>query len=122
MARTQRTLLVENETHPALLVDKGRIADNFFTRLRGLIGVHELAPGDGLWIKPCSSIHCMFMSIPIDVLYLDKEQRVVGLDRNVRPWRMGHFYRKVHSVVELPVGVIDSTPLVVGDQLRIKFT
>jgi len=120
MARTHRTLCVEDLSNPAVLVDNGRIADNFFTRLRGLIGVRELSAGDGLWLKPCTSIHCMFMSIPIDVVYLDKQQRVVGMDRNVRPWRLGHFYRKVHSVVELPVGAIDRSPLAVGDQLRIK--
>lgn len=122
MARAPRTLCVDNLSNPAVIVDNGRVADNFVTRLRGLIGVHELAAGDGLWLKPCSSIHCMFMSIPIDVLYLDREQRVVGMDRNVRPWRMGHFHRKVHSVVELPVGVIDHSALGVGDQLRITTT
>ena len=119
MAHPPRTISVDNLSSSAVIVDKGRIADNFFTRLRGLIGVHEFAPGDGLWIKPCSSIHCMFMSIPIDVLYLDKGQRVVGMDRNVRPWRMGHFYRKVHSVVELPVGALDQSAVEIGDQLRV---
>ena len=119
MAHPPRTISVDNLSSSAVIVDKGRIADNFFTRLRGLIGVREFAPGDGLWIKPCSSIHCMFMSIPIDVLYLDKGQRVVGMDRNVRPWRMGHFYRKVHSVVELPVGALDQSAVEIGDQLRV---
>ena len=119
MAHPPRTISVDNLSSSAVIVDKGRIADNFFTRLRGLIGVSEFAPGDGLWIKPCSSIHCMFMSIPIDVLYLDKGQRVVGMDRNVRPWRMGHFYRKVHSVVELPVGALDQSAVEIGDQLRV---
>ncbi len=119
MAHPPRTISVDNVSSSAVIVEKGRVADNFFTRLRGLIGVRELAPGDGLWIKPCSSIHCMFMSIPIDVLYLDKGQRVVGIDRNVRPWRMGHFYRKVHSVVELPIGALDRSTVAVGDQLRV---
>ncbi len=120
MSKTERSIIVENLTQPATLVSGGRIADNFYTRLRGLIGVHALEQGDGLWLKPCTSIHCMFMSIPIDVIYLDKAQRVVGVDQEVRPWRMGHFYRKVHSVVELPAGALARTPVEPGDQLAIR--
>ncbi len=122
MAKKVRSLTVENLTRPATLVSGGRIADNFYTRLRGLIGVHALEQGDGMWIKPCTSIHCMFMSIPIDVIYLDKAQRVVGVDQEVRPWRMGHFYRKVHSVVELPAGAIARSAVSTGDQLAIRVT
>ena len=45
-------LQVQNESRQILLVDKGRVANNFFTRLRGLVGVKQLAAGDGLLIQP----------------------------------------------------------------------
>jgi len=68
-------LKVENLTQGTTVVERGRIADNAWTRFKGLIGVRELAEGDGLAIIPCSGVHCMFMSIPIDVVYVDKEDR-----------------------------------------------
>jgi uncharacterized membrane protein (UPF0127 family) len=65
-------LRVENQTRGVVLVERGRVADNFWTRFRGLIGVRNLPPGDGLAIVPCNGVHCMFMSIPIDVVYVDR--------------------------------------------------
>lgn len=110
---------VENQTRNTDLITSGRMADTFWTRLRGLIGVRELAEGDGMVITPCTSVHCMFMSIPIDVLYVDKQDRVVAMDPELRPWRIGRFARKVHYVIELPAGTIARTLTQPGDALRV---
>jgi uncharacterized membrane protein (UPF0127 family) len=120
MTTLERSLYVENVTQPGSIVTQGRVADTFITRLRGLIGVRSLEEGEGLWIRPCSSIHCMFMSIPIDVIYLDKAERVVAIEGNVRPWRLGGFHRRVHSVVELPAGALASMQVAQGDQLSLR--
>ena len=61
-----------------------------------------LPAGAGLVIVPSSSIHTQFMRFPIDVLHVNKEDVIVGIDRNLRPWRIGRFYKRVHYVVELP--------------------
>ena len=114
-------LYVKNLTRDTVLVEHGRVANNAWTRLRGLIGVRHLAPGDGLAIIPCRGVHCMFMSIPIDVLYVDKRDRVVGMDRDLKPWRFGSFYKGAHYVIELPAGTIARTATEVGDQLLVTF-
>ena len=76
-----RTACIENVTRKISLAERARVADNFWTRLRGLIGVRSLPDGEGMVIKPCNSVHCMFMSIPIDVVYVDKQHRVVAVER-----------------------------------------
>lgn len=114
-------LRVENESRQISLVDKGRVANNFFTRLRGLVGVKQLAAGDGLLIQPCNQVHCMFMSIPIDVLYIGKDERVLAIDAAMRPWAMGRMVRGAKSVLELPAGTAAATGTTVGDQLQITF-
>jgi uncharacterized membrane protein (UPF0127 family) len=48
------------------------------------------------------------MRFPIDVIYLNKADVVVGVDRELKPWRFGRFYKKVHYVVELPAGTAAS--------------
>ncbi len=70
-----------------LLGVKARVARTFFERARGLIGVRELPPGEGLLIERCNAIHTFFMSFPIDATFLDSENRVVRTVRGIRPWR-----------------------------------
>jgi uncharacterized protein len=114
------TIRVENASRGATLVTRGRAADNSWTRFRGLIGHPPLAEGEGLLIVPCSSIHTHFMGFPIDVLYVNAEQEVVGVDRDLKPWRFGRFYRRVRYVIELPAGTAAATGTQVGDRLQVE--
>lgn len=110
---------IENKTSNQTLLEHGRVAANPWTRLRGLIGVRQLTEGDGLLIKPCHGVHCMFMSIPIDVVYVDQSDCVVAVDKAMKPWAIGKIYGKSAYVVELPVGSIDATNTQPGDQLAV---
>ncbi len=114
-------LRVKNLTRDAPLVEHGRVADTIWTRLKGLIGVRELKPGDGLAIIPCNGVHCLFMSIPIDVLYVSADHRVVALDAEMQPWTIGRFHRAAAYVIELPAGTIRRTGTAVGDQLAVSY-
>ena len=114
-------LRVENVTHGAILVDRGRVADNIVSRFVGLMGVRRLNAGDGLAIVPCSGVHCFFMAIPIDVLYMSRDHRVIGIDHNLKPWRLGTMHKGVHYVIELPAGTAARTGTTVGDQLRVTY-
>jgi len=114
-------LHVENSTRGAVLVERGRVANNIWTRFKGLIGVRDLPAGDGMAIIPCSGVHCMFMSIPIDVVYVGQDDQVVALDADLKPWRIGGMHRGVRYVIELPAGTIARTCTQVGDQLVVRY-
>jgi uncharacterized membrane protein (UPF0127 family) len=114
-------LHVKDITRDSVLITHGRVADTVWTRFKGLIGMRELAEGDGLAIIPCNGVHCMFMSIPIDVLYVSADHRVVALDAEMRPWAIGRFYRDAHYVIELPAGTIKRTGVAIGDQLAVSY-
>jgi uncharacterized protein len=111
---------VENVTRGKTVVNNGRVANSPWTRFRGLIGHPPLAEGEGLLIVPCSSIHTHFMGFPIDVLYVNAEQEVVGVDRDLKPWRFGRFYRRVRYVIELPAGTAAATGTEVGDRIEVQ--
>ncbi len=115
-------LQVDNLTRGEILVDAGRVANNPWTRLKGLIGVRTLAAGDGLAIIPCNGVHCLFMSIPIDVVYVSAGHRVVAIDPNMQPWTIGRPQRGVRYVLELPAGHCARSGTVVGDQLNLRIT
>ncbi len=57
-------------------------------RLKGLLGRNSLPDGEGLLIEPCTSVHTAFMRFPIDVVFLDKFDRVTAWHVNVRPNRI----------------------------------
>jgi uncharacterized membrane protein (UPF0127 family) len=110
---------VDNLSRAQALVSACRVADNRFTRMRGLIGARPLMEGEGLMIIPCSSIHTHFMGFPIDVVYVNGEQQVVGVDEAIAPWRLGGRYRGTRFVIELPAGTARATGTQPGDQLRV---
>lgn len=95
------------------------VADTFFSRLKGLLGKRELPHGEGLWIKPCNSVHTFGMRFPIDVVFLDKENLVVGLAKTLRPNRVSHLYSNASSVIELPLGTIDAAGSCIGNEVVI---
>lgn len=53
------------------------VADRFGSRLMGLMGRGQVGPDEGLWLLPCNSVHMFFMRTPLDIAYLDRQQRVV---------------------------------------------
>jgi len=109
-----------NKTRQRHLMMQGRAATDFWSRGRGLIGSPPLQEGQGLLIEPCNSVHCLFMSFPIDVLYLDKERRVVAINASMQPWRVGKIHWNAHSVLELPAGAVERTGTAVGDCVVIQ--
>jgi uncharacterized membrane protein (UPF0127 family) len=102
-----------------MLADQGELARSFWSRGRGLMGRRALPQGYALVIYPEWSIHTFFMRIPIDVLFVGRDHRVVGL-REAMPPNLpfaGVSPRRGHYVIELPAGVISATATQIGDQL-----
>lgn len=83
-------------------------ADNPWTRFRGLMLHAPLAEGEALDIRPCGSIHMMFMRFAIDAVFYDAEGRVTKVARGVRPW-VGIAFggRGAKGVIELPRGAAE---------------
>ncbi|MFO7916675.1 MAG: DUF192 domain-containing protein [Anaerolineae bacterium] len=117
---SSQRIQVYNATRETWLVEDGRAARGFWPRLRGLIGHEPLARGQGLLLDPGKSIHTCFMGFPIDVVYLDEDHVVRGLDRDLKPWRIGGFYSRVRRVLELPVGAIEASNTQEGDRLEVR--
>ena len=109
-----------NATRGVRLTECGRIADNFYRRLVGLLRDKTLEYGDGLWIKPCNSIHSIGMKFKFDAIFLDKNLRVVHLVHEMKPWRISKMVFSAHSVLELPAGLISQTVTELGDQFEMR--
>jgi len=92
------------------------VADTSEKRRTGLLKHERLAPGEGLWIVPCESVHTFFMKFAIDLVYLDKQKKIKKIRHAVGPWRMSACF-SAHSVLELPAGTLKETGTEPGDEL-----
>ena len=79
----------------------------------------KLEPGAGLWIAPCEAVHSFGMKFAIDVVYLDRKKRVRKVRKEMVPRRLSACLT-AHSVLELPVGVIEASRTEPGDQLEFE--
>ncbi|HWV39228.1 MAG TPA: DUF192 domain-containing protein [Vulgatibacter sp.] len=104
----------------AVLATDARQATSLRDRLRGLLGTRALLPGHGLHIEPCSSIHTFFMAYPIDVLFLDREARVLRAIESLPPWRATLPVPRARGVLELPAGTVRAAGVRIGDVLHFR--
>ena len=114
-----RWLQATNTSRGRPLATSGRRAANPWTRFVGLLGRGRLATGEGLQLVPCSSVHTWFMRFPIDVVYLDRSDRVIKVVLALRPFRFS-WGRGAHSALELPPGTVAATGTAVGDTITFE--
>ena len=110
---------MRNQTRDAVLGEAIELADTSSKRRVGLLRHERLEPGEGLWIVPCESVHTFFMKFAIDLVYVDRKQKVRKVCRAVPPWRLSACLT-AHSILELPAGTIERTQTQAGDELLIE--
>lgn len=108
---------VLNSRNNKILAEECRIAFTFKSRFFGLMGKSNLSQGSGLHIIPCNSIHMFFMRMPLDIIFLNKDRKIVYLIEDIKPWRVSKIIKKAHSVLELPVGSIKTSESIIGDEI-----
>jgi uncharacterized membrane protein (UPF0127 family) len=117
MPKNERTVFVFNKTKETFLAYRVRIADSILGRLVGLLGKRFLDPDSGLWIIPSRGIHTIGMLFNIDVVFLDRELKVVEVRELVRPFSITKINLNAESVLELPPHTIFRSRTDVGDEL-----
>ena len=92
------------------------MADNPWTRMKGLLGRRGLDDGEGLLIRPTGSIHMFFMRFSIDAVFLDRELRILKVVSHLRPWRVSAS-KGAKQVLEMGAGEAARLGLEPGQQL-----
>ena len=113
-----RRLKVIHPSSNTVIGENIHIADDFVSSLVGLMFKKSLKDQDGLLIENCRSIHTCFMRFPIDVVFLDKDNNVVKVLREIGPWKFTWFYLKARKVLELNGGTLPHT-ISAGDRLEV---
>ncbi len=111
--------MIKNITRQTIIATHVDIADHAWTRMKGLLGRADLPQNHALVITHCNSIHMMFMAFAIDVIFIDKNNHVVGLTAHIPPFAFSPIFWKSTCAIELPPGTIQATQTHVGDSIQI---
>ena len=84
----QRTYCVFNQTGESFVGLNIVRADTPLARLRSLLGQFQMKSGEGLWLVPSHGLHIVGLLAPIDLIYLDAQNRVIHLVEHVSPFRI----------------------------------
>ena len=98
-----------------ILTENAVRADNFFNRLKGLLGKASFSSGNALVLKPCDSIHTFFMRFAIDAVFLNKQNQVIKIYSHLKPWRLSGIFFNASCCIEFPAGTVLSTHTQEGD-------
>src|SRR6056297_1278653 len=104
-AQSQHQLV--NATTGQVLIEHLEVADSTWSRFRGWMFKGKTLPNSAILIRPCRSIHTMWMRMTIDVIFLSKENTIIGSRKALRPWRILIAPKGTAGVLETPAGQSD---------------
>jgi len=110
--------MIANQTRNTTIASHKTITQNSWQRMKGLLGVKDFPQGQALVITHCQSIHMFFMKIPLDVIFCDHENKVIGLCVGIKPFSLSPIFFKASYAIELPVGSITASRTQLGDEIK----
>lgn len=114
-----RLVSVRNTSRGSSVAERCRVAASIRERIFGLHLLPRLQPGEGLLLPGATTIDTTFMGYPIDLVFLDRSNRVTRVVHGMRPWRMVLGGAGGRDCLELPAGAARASGTEVGDQLEL---
>lgn len=110
--------MLYNKSRNTLLAARPRRAEGFFERLLGLMGRKKFpCNSDAVIFDNCNAIHCCFMRMAIDAVFIDRTGQVISCCHSLKPWRLAFGGAKAWAVIELPPGTLLKSRTEPGDEL-----
>jgi uncharacterized membrane protein (UPF0127 family) len=117
--KPRKVYCVFNKTRESFISLNVTVADTHWSRLRGLLGKVRLRADEGIWVLPSYGIHTIGVPFAIDLIYLDAQNRVIGLVESFGSFRIAPVRLDCTSILELGNRAIYSSQTKVGDELLI---
>ncbi len=106
-----------NRTRECFLGLEVVASDIPYANLKNLIATLTLKSGEGLWLSPFRGIPDTDVRVPIDLVYLDEDCRVIEVVESFPTFRVTPSTPRAASVLALPTHSIYSSQTQPGDQL-----
>lgn len=115
--------MIFNVTTGRYLSGYPEFARDPFTRTRGMIGRRFVCGKfDALVFRHCGSVHSCFMRYSLDLVFLDRNDKVVSVREKFQPWRLASGGKGAMCVIELPPGAIAFSQTKTGDIIDLNST
>lgn len=111
---------IRNATTGEIVATDVKKATSWVERMAGFIPRRRVMRSEGLWFEDCFVIHTVGMQTKIDVVFLDKEQRVLRTICAVAKNRLAIACRGAQCVVELGNGTLHECDILIGDRLVLE--
>ena len=108
--------LITNSRTGQVVANPAVLASSPLMRMKGLLGRASMPVNEAIILRPASSIHTLFMRFALDVIYLDRDDKILKLVPNLVPFRFSAA-SKGHTVLEMASGATSALDLQPGDQL-----
>jgi uncharacterized protein len=106
---------VRNKTKKTIIVDRIRVAKNLQEKVIGLLRSEK---PEVLMLRTHFGIHTFRMKYAIDVIILDKNNKVAALKASLPPNRI-FLWNPIHeTIIEMPEGLIEKTKTEIGDKIE----
>jgi hypothetical protein len=112
-----RKLCAYNQTRECFLGLEVDGADLSLAKLKDRIASLALKSGEGLWLSPFRGLPEWGIRVPLDLLYLDRDCRVIDVVESYPVFRANAATAQPASVLALPTHSIYSSQTQPGDQL-----
>lgn len=111
---------LRNTTTGEIIAGAVERAEGIVERMVGLLNRPHVDPDEGVWFSNCGTIHTIGMREPIDVIFLDRDNRVMQTLRQVARNRLAVTCVGAFTTVELGSGALDGRDILVGDRLTLE--
>lgn len=106
--------MIKNQSQNFVIIKKAKLCKNIFCKAFGFM-FRFRKPNHALVFifnsKRRADLHMLFVFFPIDVLFLDKNKKIIDIKKNFKPFAYYASKAKAKIVVELPVGLLGKTKI-----------
>lgn len=107
---------IKNQTKQTVIAEKAIVPTSLWEQSLGLL---KYKTPIAMLLKTRLGIHTFGMRYRIDVLILDKQNRLMAKKENLKPNRIFLWDPRYETVLELPPGTINKTKTEIHDQLNL---
>lgn len=96
-----------------------KTAKSLISRGLGVILWKDFGPNNGLLLTDTNSVHTFLVRFPLDLVFLNKEMKIIKLTKNLKPYRISPIVWQAKHVLEMPTGSIDKYNLAENDKINL---
>lgn len=100
-------------------INRVKKAETLISKTLGVIGWKDFGKSNGMILTETNSIHTFFVRFTLDLVFLDKEMKIIRLVKNLKPFSISPIVWRAKHVLEMPAGSIEKYNLAEKDKINL---